>query len=47
MSDYIVENTEKQKDLIFTKNNFISTDLDEYFEQSFNILKQFNLYNPF
>ena len=44
MSDYILENTEKQKDLIFTKNNFISTDLDEYFEQSFNILKQFNLY---
>ncbi len=34
---------DKKKDIIFTKNNFISVDLDEYFDDSFNILKQYDL----
>ena len=43
MSDYILEDKDKHMDIIFTKNNFISTDLDEYFDQSMNILKHFDL----
>ena len=44
ISDYIEEGKEKENsDIIFTKNNYISIDLDEYFEESFNILKQHNL----
>ena len=44
ISDYIEEGKEKENsDIIFTKNNYIAIDLDEYFEESFNILKQHNL----
>ena len=41
MGDYIYE--DKDNDIIFTKNNSISVDLDEYFEESFDILKKNNL----
>ena len=41
MSDYFYD--DKDKDIIFTKNNSISVDLDEYFEESFDILKKNNL----
>ena len=44
ISDYVIENKEKENNIIFTKNNCISVDLDEYFEESFNILKKFNLF---
>ena len=44
ISDYNLDDKEKQNDIIFTKNNFISVDLDEYFEQSFNILKNTELF---
>ena len=44
MSDYTINDKEKDNhDIIFTKNNFISVDLDDYFVESFNILKQSNL----
>ena len=44
MSDYIIDDKEKDNhDIIFTKNNFISVDLDDYFDESFNILKQSKL----
>ena len=43
MSDYVLDDKEKEKDIIFTKNNFISVDLDEYFDSSFNILQKFDL----
>ena len=44
MSDYTIDDKEKDNhDIIFTKNNFISVDLDDYFVESFNILKQSNL----
>ena len=42
MNDYFLEDN-NNNDIIFTKNNSLSTDLDEYFEESFNILKQNNL----
>ena len=38
ISDYFLENNENN--IIFTKNNSLSNDLDEYFEESFNILQQ-------
>ena len=38
MADYFFE--DNSNDIIFTKNNSLSNDLDEYFEESFNILKQ-------
>ena len=41
MADYFLEGN--NKDIIFTKNNSLSVDLDEYFEESFDILKQNNL----
>ena len=44
ISDYIIDSQEKENNIIFTKNNCISVDLDEYFEESFNILKKFNLF---
>ena len=43
MNDYYFEDNNNSNDFIFTKNNSLSTDLDEYFEESFNILKQNNL----
>ena len=43
MNDYFLEDNNNNNDIIFTKNNSLSTDLDEYFEESFNILKQNNL----
>ena len=43
MGEYIFEDEENPNDIIFTKNNVISVDLDEYFEESFNILKKNNL----
>ena len=43
MGEYILEDEENNKDIIFTKNNVISVDLDEYFEESFNILKKNDL----
>ena len=42
MNDYFLEDN-NNNDIIFTKNNSLSTDLDEYFEESFDILKQNNL----
>ena len=44
ISEYNLEDKEKQNDIIFTKNNFISVDLDEYFDESFNILKKNKLF---
>ena len=41
MAEYFLE--ENNNDIIFTKNNSLSVDLDEYFEESFDILKQNNL----
>ena len=43
MGEYSFEDEENSKDIIFTKNNVTSVDLDEYFEESFNILKKNNL----
>ena len=43
MNDYFLEDNNNNNEIIFTKNNSLSTDLDEYFEESFNILKQNNL----
>ena len=44
MSEYTIDDKEKDNhDIIFTKNNFISVDLDDYFIESFNILKQTHL----
>ena len=44
MSDYNIDDKEKDNyNIIFTKNNFISVDLDDYFDESFNILKQSKL----
>jgi len=44
ISEYTLDDKEKDNhDIIFTKNNFISVDLDDYFIESFNILKQSNL----
>ena len=42
MCDYILDEKDNHN-IIFTKNNFISVDLDDYFDESFNILKQSNL----
>ena len=43
MNDYFLEDNNNNNEIFFTKNNSLSTDLDEYFEESFNILKQNNL----
>ena len=43
MNDYFLEDNNNNNEIIFTKNNSLSTDLDEYFEESFNVLKQNNL----
>ena len=42
LDELIFEENDKSKNnnIIFTKNNSISVDLDEYFEESFNILKK-------
>ena len=42
MDELIFEENDKSQNnnIIFTKNNAISVDLDEYFEESFNILKK-------
>ena len=42
LSDYKCQNEDDQN-IIFTKNDFISIDLDDYFEQSFKILKNVNI----
>ena len=43
ISDYTFDDKDNKNNIIFTKNNFISVDLDEYFDDSFNILKKYNL----
>ena len=43
IGDYIVENENLKKNIIFTKNNFFTIDLDDYFDESFNILKKYDL----
>ena len=41
LSEYKVN--ENEQSILFTKNNFLSIDLDDYFEQSFKILKNVNI----